>query len=489
MKRWTLRRRLLAVLVGLLAAAALTTGVLSTLALRNSLTDQLDERVLSSSQRAVDAQHQAPPGEGSLPPGEGDAGPGGPPGLDVPGQRVGTVNVSVTDSITRSGYIDEDGTLQPLTDDQEAALLAVTPGQPPTTVELDELGPYRTVAVTTPDGETVITGVSTSEVDDTVSDYLIAETGIALAGIILATLAGGLLVRRQLRPLEQVAATATRVAELPLHEGQVTLRERVPDRYTDPTTEVGQVGAALNQLLGHVEGALQARHESETHVRQFVADASHELRSPLSTITTGLELMHSRDERDDARLAAMREEAARLDRIIGDLLLLAQADERGLLPRADDVDLDELVYAEQLRLRDATTLRLEVDVVAARIHGDRSQLARMLRNLVDNSARHGNGHIVIRLRPETDGASLEVADDGPGVPLDVRDHIFARFVRLDAGRDRAAGGTGLGLAIVAEVVTAHGGQVEILDAPGGGALFRVRLPDQPPSVAPSESIR
>ncbi|TXI49391.1 sensor histidine kinase [Mycolicibacter arupensis] len=185
----------------------------------------------------------------------------------------------------------------------------------------------------------------------------------------------------------------------------------------------------------------------------------------------------------------MREEAARLDRIIGDLLLLAQADERGLLPRADDVDLDELVYAEQLRLRDATTLRLEVDVVAARIHGDRSQLARMLRNLVDNSARHGNGHIVIRLRPETDGASLEVADDGPGVPLDVRDHIFARFVRLDAGRDRAAGGTGLGLAIVAEVVTAHGGQVEILDAPGGGALFRVRLPDQPPSVAPSESIR
>lgn len=328
-------------------------------------------------------------------------------------------------------------------------------------------------AKTTHGVQTVIAAVTLNGVDNSVrTARKLLWLGIPLL-VLVTALATFAATGRALRPVESIRA---RVAAMTDRD----LDQRVPVPAT--RDEVGRLATTMNALLGRLQGAQRVQ-------RQFVADASHELRSPLSTITTGLELMHSRDERDDARLAAMREEAARLDRTIGDLLLLAQADERGLLPRADDVDLDELVYAEQLRLRDATTLRLEVDVVAARIHGDRSQLARMLRNLVDNSARHGNGHIVIRLRPETDGASLEVADDGPGVPLDVRDHIFARFVRLDAGRDRAAGGTGLGLAIVAEVVTAHGGQVEILDAPGGGALFRVRLPDQPPSVAPSESIR
>ena len=188
-------------------------------------------------------------------------------------------------------------------------------------------------------------------------------------------------------------------------------------------------------------------------------------------------------------MTAMREEAQRLDRIIGDLLLLARADERGLLPRSDDVDLDELVYTEQLRLREISTLQIDVDVVAIRICGDRPKLARMLRNLVDNALRHSNGRIAIRLRPEAGGAILEVADDGPGVPVADRDRIFTRFVRLDTARDRAAGGTGLGLAIVAEVVAAHGGLVEVLDNPGGGALFRVRLPGRPPSGTPSTSMR
>lgn len=278
---------------------------------------------------------------------------------------------------------------------------------------------------------------------------------------------------RALRPVEAIRARVAAMSDRDLDQ-------RVPEPAT--RDEIGRLAATMNALLARLQGAQRVQ-------RQFVADASHELRSPLATITAGLDLVRSRDDRDAARLTAMREEAQRLDRIIGDLLLLARADERGLLPRSDDVDLDELVYAEQLRLRDVGTLQIDVDVVAVRIRGDRSQLARMLRNLVDNAVRHGDGRISIRLRPETGGALLEVADDGPGIPIADRDQIFARFVRLDTGRDRIAGGTGLGLAIVAEVAAAHGGRVEVLDNPGGGALFRVRLPDQPTSATSSASIR
>lgn len=328
----------------------------------------------------------------------------------------------------------------------------------------------------TADGvRTVIVAVTLNGVDNSVrTARKLLWLGIPLL-VLVTALATFVATGRALRPVEAIRARVAAMSDRDLDQ-------RVP--VPETRDEIGRLATTMNALLARLQGAQRVQ-------RQFVADASHELRSPLATLTTGLDLVHSRGERDDARLTAMREEAARLDRIIGDLLLLARSDERGLLPRADDVDLDELVYAEQLRLRDITTVRLDVDVVAARIHGDRSQLARMLRNLVDNGVRHGNGRIRIRLRPEADGATLEVADNGPGVPVAVRDQIFARFVRLDTGRDRAAGGTGLGLAIVAEVVTAHGGRVEVLDAPGGGALFRVRLPDQPPSpsVAPSDSIR
>ncbi|WP_413450680.1 HAMP domain-containing sensor histidine kinase [Georgenia phoenicis] len=488
MRHWTLRRRLLAVLVGLLAAAALTTGVLSTLALRSSLTDQLDERVLSSSQRAVDAQRQAPPDEGSFPPSEGDAGPGGPPpGLDVPGQRVGTVNVSLTGSTTQSGYIDEGGTLQPLTENQEATLLAVTPDQPPATVELDELGAYRTVAVTTPDGGTVVTGVSTSDVDDTVGDYLLAETGIALAGIILAALAGGLLVRHQLRPLEQVAGTATRVTEMPLHEGQVSLRERVPDRYTDPATEVGQVGAALNQLLGHVEGALQARHESETHVRQFVADASHELRTPLASIRGYTELLRrlpgGLPEEADQAVRRVESESRRMTTLVEDLLLLARLDAGRPLEQSQ-VDLSLLAVDAVADAHVASPDHSwELDLpdpendAPMTVIGDEDRLRQVLTNLLANARVHtaAGTTVITTVRRDGNDVVLRVLDDGPGIPDDLLPRLFQRFARGDAARSPGNGSSGLGLAIVEAIVRAHGGRIHVDGTPGSTA-FTITLP-------------
>ncbi|PYG02182.1 two-component system, OmpR family, sensor kinase [Georgenia satyanarayanai] len=483
MSRCTLRRRLIAVLVGLVAAVALATGVLSTLALRGSLMDQLDERALASSQRAVGAQHEGP--AGTPPPTPPDPA-SAPPGLEVPGQPTGTVNVSVGEDGTRSGYIDDDGALRPLTDDQEEALLAVTAEEGPTTVELDGLGSYRVVAVSAPDG-TVVTGVSTDEVDATVRDYVGAEAGIALAGIVLAALAGGLLVRRQLRPLDDVAATATRVAGLPLHEGQVALGERVPAQYTDPATEVGQVGAALNQLLGHVERALQARHESETHVRQFVADASHELRTPLASIRGYAELLRRLPGGlpDEARqaLARVESESQRMTALVEDLLLLARLDAGRPLERVE-VDLALLAvdavadahvaapdHTWELDLPDPETDH-PVTVV-----GDEDRLRQVFANLLANARVHTPHGTTVTTTVRREGAVvvLRVLDDGPGIPDDLVPRLFRRFARGDAARSPGSGSSGLGLSIVDAVVRAHDGRIDV-DGDAGATAFTVTLP-------------
>ncbi|NTW41509.1 MAG: HAMP domain-containing protein, partial [Cellulomonadaceae bacterium] len=280
-RRWTLRRRLVAVVIGVFAVVAGTMGAVSTLALRGTLVEQLDQRLVASSQRAENAQRvQDDAGDPPLSDGSRMS---PPPGLDVPGQGAGTLTLEVRDGVTSSAYIDDAGDFQSLTAAQQDALLAVAADGTPRTVSLEDLGEYRVIAVTNDSGDLLVTGLSTSESTATVRSYLLGEAVIVALGVAVAALAGTGLVRRELRPLERVAATATLVSEQPLERGEVTL-ERVPAPDTDPTTEVGQVGAALNRLLGHVEGALAARHESEMQVRQFVADASHELRTPLASI-------------------------------------------------------------------------------------------------------------------------------------------------------------------------------------------------------------
>jgi signal transduction histidine kinase len=205
--------------------------------------------------------------------------------------------------------------------------------------------------------------------------------------------------------------------------------------------------------------------------RRFVADASHELRSPLATIAAGLELL---DPGGDDTVTALRAETERLGRLVDALLLLARADERGLRPCREEVDLDEVADAE--RRRPSGGLVPRVDAAPVRVVGDRGQLARVLRNLVDNACRHARSTVLVTVRRRGVEAVVEVGDDGPGVPPAHRGRVFERFVRLDDARARADGGAGLGLAIVAEVVAAHGGRVELGDSPLGGALFRVRLP-------------
>jgi two-component system OmpR family sensor kinase len=281
---------------------------------------------------------------------------------------------------------------------------------------------------------------------------------------------------------------------LPLATGAVALAERVPEGDTDPGTEVGQVGAALNRMLGHVGDALAARHASETRVRQFVADASHELRTPLAAIRGYAELTRrqpvthatvrygANDVPEEVARALTRIEAEgrRMTGLVEDMLLLARLDTGPQLEHAA-VPLSELVVDA---VSDAHAAgpdhkwQLELPDEPVTVQGDRARLQQVLNNLLANARVHTPaGTTVITQLAVADGvAVLTIADNGPGIPEAVRGEIFGRFVRGDSSRSRAAGSTGLGLAIVAAVVEAHRGRVDVTSYPGS-TTFAVRLPD------------
>ena len=206
-----------------------------------------------------------------------------------------------------------------------------------------------------------------------------------------------------------------------------------------------------------------ARLEAASRVqRRFVADASHELRSPLATIRAELEVArrHPGTADWDAVADDVLAETARLDRLVADLLLLARADEHAHTLRREDVDLDDLLLDEAHRLR-AAGVEVSVHAPPVRVTGDGPGLHRAMRNLTDNAVLHGGRHVSLTLRADGPVAVVEVADDGEGIPAAMRDRVFDRFVRLDDSRERSAGGTGLGLPIAREIARAHGGDLRV----------------------------
>jgi len=344
----------------------------------------------------------------------------------------------------------------------------------------------------TDDGGLVVNALPASTVDATVAQYVTLEVLLAAGALLVAGVGGSLLVRRELRPLTRVAATATRVAEQPLARGEVAITARVEDRDTDPSTEVGQVGAALNRMLGHVERALAQRHESESQVRRFVADASHELRTPLASIRgyTELVLRSPDDLPADARAALARVEAesVRMSALVDDLLLLARLDAGRPLDR-EPVDLAGLavdavtdahaagpdhVWALDLPGADGDDDGPDDDLV---VLGDDHRLRQVLANLTSNARRHTppGTHVTVGVRRDGPDVVLTVADDGPGVPPELQGRLFQRFTRGDESRNRAAGSTGLGLAIAHAVVVAHGGTLTCTSVPGR-TTFVARVP-------------
>jgi signal transduction histidine kinase len=227
----------------------------------------------------------------------------------------------------------------------------------------------------------------------------------------------------------------------------------------------------MNEMLGRIEAGHRAQ-------QQFVGDASHELRSPLATIISGLEVAEVHPELLNEELVsgALLPEAQRMRVLIDDLLLLARADERVLILRRVEMQLDCLAEAEATRLRRDTVFAIHTHISPASLAGDPVAVSRVLRNLVDNAVRHAKSLIEIRVECSATRATLIIGDDGPGIAAEDRARVFGRFVRLDADRSRSGGGSGLGLAIVADVVAAHDGTVIIDDRPGGGTVFVVTIP-------------
>ncbi|MEV1294238.1 ATP-binding protein [Pseudonocardia sp. NPDC049635] len=291
---------------------------------------------------------------------------------------------------------------------------------------------------------------------------------LVLGGVPILVLVTGyftyLFAGRALRPVEEMR---TRVAGM----GDKDLSQRVPEPVA--RDEVGRLARTMNQMLGRIES-------SQTTQRRFVADASHELRSPLATVSTGLELLGAgmaKDSADRATVETLRGETARLTGLVEGLLFLARADERGIAPRREEVDLDEIAEAERIRPSADTAVAVRVTTEPVRVVGDRGQLVRIVRNLVDNAKRHAATTVAVSVRSVDGVAVIDVDDDGNGVPEADRSRVFERFVRLDEARSRGDGGSGLGLSIVSELVAAHGGTVAALDAPElGGARFRVTVP-------------
>ncbi|WP_328659340.1 ATP-binding protein [Streptomyces sp. NBC_00334] len=264
-----------------------------------------------------------------------------------------------------------------------------------------------------------------------------------------------LVTRRALRPVEGIRR------EMAAITASEDLARRVPVPATHD--EVARLASTTNQTLAALESSVERQ-------RRFVADASHELRSPIASLRTQLEVAAAHPELLD--LAGAVEDTVRLQRLAADLLLLARLD-AGERPADARVDLTALAR-EAAEGRTGVTVRGDGAAVGAA--GSRGQLGRVLANLLDNAQRHARSAVEVAVRRDGDAAVVAVADDGEGVPAADRERIFERFVRLDAARSRDDGGAGLGLAIARDVAVRHGGTLTVRDAPAGGALFELRLP-------------
>lgn len=324
----------------------------------------------------------------------------------------------------------------------------------------DHTADYRFAAVkaTNPSGETatVYAGAPLATEQNAVGTVVNAMLiGLPL---LLAVVAGvtWLTTRRALRPVEGIRA------ELSAITASSDLSRRVPE--PDSHDEIARLAATTNETLAALEASVEQQ-------RRFVADASHELRSPIASLRTQLEVAAAHPELLDLDGAVL--DTVRLQVLAADLLLLARLD-AGEQQQGGPVALDELVLEQVARRTDRIPVHLTVKT-PVRLNGSGSQLARVLGNLLDNAQRHATSTVSVTLRTEGPTAVLEVADDGPGVSPEDRERIFERFVRLDDARSRDEGGAGLGLAIARDVIRSHGGDITVRDAAGGGALFEVRV--------------
>lgn len=308
----------------------------------------------------------------------------------------------------------------------------------------------------------VSVAVSLEDVDDSTAALLLP---LAVGLPVLILLVGAttwVATTRALAPVERIRREAEQITG-----------DRLDRRVPEPPAhdEIHRLARTVNEMLGRLQ-------DSRDRQRQFVGDASHELRSPLASIRQTAEVARAHPGAlPEGELAdAVLEESARMQRLVEQLLLLARADE-GAVSRAEhDVDLDDLALAVARGTRRAG-LRVDTSGIGpGRVRGDLVGLTQLVQNLVDNAVRHADEVVALTVRDDRGAVELVVEDDGPGIPEVDRQRVFDRFVRLDEARARDAGGSGLGLAIVREIVAAHHGTVDVTTSALGGARFVVRVP-------------
>jgi two-component system OmpR family sensor kinase len=481
----SLRARLVA---GLLAAAAIGLVVLAAVTYveqRSFLYDRVDQQLRAAIRpvsaaldfglrvpgRPPDRDHPGEPGFG-----------GGGPGFGLPEGTYGehrTAGGTVDSTTVQQGYGEDEAAEQP-------SLPGELPlGKPATVAD----GDYRALAVADPRGNGInVVAIPLADTSRTLDRLLMVEALVIAAVLLALGLAARFVVRVGLLPLERMGQTAGAIAGGDLSQRVEPAEER---------TEVGRLGLALNAMLARLERAFAGQKASEDRLRQFLADASHELRTPLTSIRGYAELFRTGAAREPAEVEkAMRrieQEAARMGVLVEDLLTLARLDETRVGERVA-VDLAALArdaVSDACATAPEREVALQVDgpAGAATVLGDPHQLTQVLANLLRNALVHtpAGTPIEVTVARDREEARLEVRDHGPGLPPEEDPAaLFERFWRAEGGRARGAGGAGLGLAIVAGVVERHGGRVAAANAPGGGALFSVRLPLAPvSSVAPS----
>lgn len=470
----TLRGRLVAVLAACLAAGFAATAVVLVVVVRHVLIARLDDQLRAAGDRFSVALEN------------GDDDHDGDNRFSaVQGQLAGTLGARIKDGVvTAAAVVAEGERADTVPAGTRARLARITAPFGPETIDLPGLGDYRILVVAGRDGDLQVTGLPATSIEHTITELAWAVTGVFALVLLVVLVLGAAVVRRMLRPLTQFAGTAAQVASLPLSEGSVSLPHRVEE--SGAGNEIDTLAGAFNHMLDEVQSALETRAASEDRLRRFIADASHELRTPIAVVRGHAE--YARRAGGDAlpedlarSLERIAAQSDRMGRLVEDLLLLARLDS-GRPLADDDVDIVRVVLDAVDDARTAAAdhrWRLALPDEPILVRGDAHALEQVVANLVANAATHTPAgtsvNVGVELLTATTTARLTVSDDGPGIDPELVPRVFDRFVRGGGERATTRGSSGLGLPIVAAIVAAHHGRIDV-DSGSSGTTITIELP-------------
>ncbi|MDH6182106.1 two-component system sensor histidine kinase TrcS [Microbacteriaceae bacterium SG_E_30_P1] len=479
---WSLRRRIMVGAAAVVSVALVATGAISIAIVESSVTSVVDRQLFASTTAMSASIEKMRANHG---PTEGGGRGFEKPLVDFVGHGSGTIiALAQGGRVVDSANFTSDEAV-PLSDAAATELLAAAVPEPstPATVSLDGLGEFHVTSRVLSNGDSAIVGVSLAIADQAVAQHTTVLLIVALLAILVTAITVIVVTRVALRPLDRLAATADEVSTLPLEKGEVSISKTIGPLDTDPRTEAGRVGEAMQRMIDHVDTALAVRESTDRRMRRFVTDASHELRTPLAAILGYAELTRQEaadlPELTEYSLARIESEATRMSSLVAELLLLARLDE-GQDLRIDDVDLADLVVNAVSDARASAPgyeWSISVPHEPVMVRGDHERLHQVLANLLSNARVHTpeGTHIAVSLGYSDSFTELTVTDSGPGIDPALVPELFQRFSRADESRSRSAGSTGLGLAIVATIVESHNGEVHVESVPGKTTVT-VRFP-------------